>query len=164
MKLWQIGDDLERLALEVAEAGGEITPELEAKLDEIEGTLTSKVERVALKIRELEGHATMAKVEADRIGAIAKAHASAASGLKAYLLRQMERHRLDAVDTDRARVRLRRNSVPAIRWDGPSLMIPTEFQRVTIALNSAAVKLAIAENKPLPAEMRIEYGHHISIL
>jgi hypothetical protein len=164
-KLWAISDELEEIGALLAEAGGELTPDLEARLDAVEGEFLAKVERVALYIRECERMAEGAKVEKDRLARIQKANESTADGLKRYLLAHLERHGRDKVDTYRARVR-RSPSPPSYRWAGDTYeAIPEPFRRtrVTHSLNVDAVKEAIMEGAPLPPEIMVVPGHHIRI-
>lgn len=72
------------------ETGGELTPELEALLDEAEGTFADKVERVALKVRAFEAEAKAIKDEEGRLTARRMARENAAKNLKLYLQRCLE--------------------------------------------------------------------------
>ena len=72
------------------EAGGELTPEVEALLDGAQMAFAEKVERVALKVKALESEAEAISAEAARLTARAKARTTAAKSLKAYLQRCLE--------------------------------------------------------------------------
>lgn len=72
------------------EAGGELTPELEALLGQAEGDFAEKIERVALKVRELEAEAEAIKAEEARLAARRKARETGAKSLKAYAQRCLE--------------------------------------------------------------------------
>ena len=80
------------------EAGGELTPEVEALLNSAEGSLKEKVERVALKVKSLEAESKAIKEEADRLSARAKARSNGASSLKRYLEQNMIAANLSKVD------------------------------------------------------------------
>lgn len=69
------------------EHGGELTPELEALLEQAEGDFATKAERVALKVKALEAEAKAIKDEADRLADRAKARTNGAKSLKVYLER-----------------------------------------------------------------------------
>lgn len=163
--LWVISDELEEIGALLAENGGELTPELEARLDGVEGEFLAKVERVALYIRECERMAEGAKVEKDRLAAIQKANERTADGLKRYLLAHLERHGRDKVDTYKARVR-RSPSPPSYRWTGDTYeAIPEPFRRTKVvhSLNVDAVKEAICDGKPLPDGIEVSRSYHIRI-
>ena len=74
--LWAITDELQEVGALIGDNDGEMTPELEARLDALGGELTEKVERIALYIRESELEALKAKAEKDRLYWIEKHHAS----------------------------------------------------------------------------------------
>ena len=164
-KLWAISDELEEIGALLAENGGELTPDLEARLEAVEGEFLQKVERVALYVRECERMAEGAKVEKDRLAAIERANKRTADGLKAYLLAHLERHGRDKVDTSRARVR-RSLSPPSYRWTGDDYeKIPAPFRRTRVVhtLDVDAVKQAQSNGEPIPAEVEIRRDHHIRI-
>lgn len=98
------------------EAGGELTPEIESILDTAEGDLKEKVERVALKVRQLDGMAKAIGEEAERLYARSKARANAAKSLKAYLERCLEAAGLSRVDGLLVTV--------AMQTNPPSLTVP----------------------------------------
>jgi chromosome segregation ATPase len=77
---------------EILAAGGDLDalPELRALLDQAEGDFKDKVERVALKVRELTATADAVKAEADRLKNRVNALDNAAASLKEYLKRNME--------------------------------------------------------------------------
>lgn len=164
--LWVISDDLEAVASKIIDAGGELTDELAAELEAMEGEFTDKVERVALYIRMLERNAAGAKVEKDRLAAIQKANETAASGLKSYLLSIMAQHGRDKIETYKARVTRVANSRPAVRWTGDTYdEIPEPFKRTRVVntIDADAVLAAENEGQALDPRIEIERGHHIRI-
>lgn len=72
------------------EAGGELTPEVEALLNDAHMGFAEKVERVALKVKSLEAEAEAIATEGTRIMSRAKVRANAAKSLKTYLERCMD--------------------------------------------------------------------------
>ncbi len=72
------------------EQGGELTPELEAILEQAEGDFATKVERVALKVKELDAEAEAIKAEEQRLAARRKARENGAKSLKQYLERCLD--------------------------------------------------------------------------
>lgn len=99
------------------ELGGELTPEIEALLDEAEGTFAEKVERVALKLKSLEAEAAAIKAEESRLAARRKARENGVTSLKTYLQRNLEAAGKQKVDGLLCTVALQLNppalSVPA---------------------------------------------------
>ena len=72
------------------EAGGELTPEVEALLNDAHMGFAEKVERVALKVKSLEAESEAIATEGTRLMSRAKVRANAAKSLKTYLERCME--------------------------------------------------------------------------
>ena len=72
------------------EAGGELTPEVEALLNDAQMGWAEKVERVALKVKSLEAESEAIASEGARLMSRAKVRANAALSLKTYLARCLE--------------------------------------------------------------------------
>lgn len=87
MKLYEASEALGITDEWLEELGGELTPEMEALLNQAEGDFNTKVENVALKIKALEAEAEAIKTEEARLAARRKARENGARNLKAYLER-----------------------------------------------------------------------------
>lgn len=161
--LWAITDDLAEVGALIAENGGELSEELEERLNKLEGELEAKVERIALFIRESEGMAKAAKEEKDRLHAIQKHHTDKAEGLKKYLRLCMEGAGKEVVETHRARVRVVRNSRPTIRWTKSVHALPDGYRRTTIAPDLSAALEDIDAGATPPEGFEVEHGTHIRI-
>lgn len=107
------GDELEAM-------GGEIPPELVAKLDEIEEAFDEKVEKVGLLMRTLEAKAEVGKREAKRLSDVAKTYENRAVWLKSYLLEQMQRTGRVKVEGPYLKVFVQKNSAIGLRPLDPS--------------------------------------------
>lgn len=114
--LYEIADAREILEAWLAETEGEVTPELEELLAELDGDADAKIERVALFVREQLAEAEMVKVEEQRLAARRKAREKAAESLKAYLHREMERLGKTTVKGRLATVAFQKNP-PSVRGD-----------------------------------------------
>jgi hypothetical protein len=162
----------------LAETDGELTPEIEALLDQLEGQVSEKVERVALYIREQLVTAAAIKEEEQRLAARRKARERAVEGLKDYLQRQMERLGTTKVDGLLCTVALQK-SPPAMRiFNPPSqselatlhVIYPEVVERVpeTFVLNTKAVAEALKLGAGSVAVRfadycRLEQGQHVRI-
>lgn len=107
--LYALADAREVLDRIVDDAEGELTPEIEAALDALDGAVTEKIERVALYIRERSARGKAVKEERDRLDAIVKREERTADSLKAYLMRNMERIGKTKVDGLLAAVAIQAN-------------------------------------------------------
>lgn len=164
--LYVIGDELEEIGELIATNGGEITPDIEARLDALDGEWSAKVERIALFIRQLELEAENAEVEEKRLKAIKQARTNKARGLRNWLLGGMERAGRDKVQTYRVRV-LRYQGQGFYRWRGDTYeQIPERFRKtnpVVYSLDTEAVKQAVAAGEQLPPEIVLERDWHVRI-
>jgi hypothetical protein len=162
-KLWEIGDELELIGALIAEAGGEVTPDVEERLEKLEGAFGQKVERIALYIASSNAYAEAAKREEDRLAFIRKSHERTADGLKRYLLATMRRTGYPKVETPRVRVRVQKNGQPSISWPGSLESLPEQYRRVTVAPDLARVREDLSAGAEPPDGFVIDYGYHIRI-
>jgi hypothetical protein len=148
----------------LAESDGEVTPELEALLSEVDAKADDKIERVALYIREQKALADAAKVERDRLNGIASARLKAAESLTSYLHREMDRLGKDKVNGVLATIALQKNP-PSVKGDlseeelrtlyasGPAIVkhVPESF-----VLDRKAALAAHKAGQVLPSGLTIE--------
>jgi len=164
LRLWEIASELDVIGELIADAGGELSPDMEARLDAMEGALEEKVERIALFVRECEANEKAAAFEVERLQAIGKSFERKAAGLKGYLHRHLQRIGKTKVETARARVRVQQNSRPSIRWmstdQPPAPYLKT--QTVTTTDTALAYEEWKAGNE-LPAGFVVEQGSHLRI-
>lgn len=163
MRLWEITDELETVGGLIAENGGELTPEIEARLDALEGAYEAKVERIALAVQQYLANAGAAKVEEERLAAIRRSHERSADGLKRYLLASMRRSGNLKVETPRARVRVQKNGQPSITWTGEPDAIPEHYRRVTVAPDLSRVRDDIKAGLEPPEGFVVDIGYHVRI-
>jgi hypothetical protein len=161
LKLYELADAYERIAEALIENGGELTPELSAELDAIEGAFEAKVERVALYVRNLLATAEAADAEAARLAALARTRRQGAEGLKGYLMAQLDRVEKPKVETPLVVVRIQKNSRPAIRWPD-TLPIPKDYQRVTVSLDGQKAYQDFKAGA-LPKGFIVEQGRNLRI-
>jgi hypothetical protein len=138
-KLYEIAAEFRALANAIDDAGGELSPEAEAQLTALTGTLEEKTAGVLAVIRERRAEAAGFKAEADRLAARAKAEENAADRLQAYLLEQLTAAGVDAVNAGTVgKVKVMNASRPSIAWDGPPASIPQPFRKVEYKLDGTA--------------------------
>jgi hypothetical protein len=144
MKLYEL-PTLARMIDELIEdADGEITPDIAAMLDEMEGTLASKVDGIGALIREHTFRAAAFAEEMARLKERKATQERAAERLKAYLQGVMQKLGVDRVVGGRYSATLQRAGRPAIAWAGDPDRIPAGFRRETVAPDLAAAQDAYA--------------------
>ena len=162
---------IEEHADEIFANGGELTPELSALLDEAEGTLAEKAERVALKVRELQAEAEVIKAEAVRLTQRAKTASNAADSLKSYLRHALDAAGIPVIKGTLVTVALQKNppsvqgelspeAIHDLYEDGAKFasMIPAQF-----VLDKKAVIAAHGLGAPIPAGLQVTQGTSLRI-
>ena len=156
LRLYECVDALEAVLDWIAEneeavkaAGGELPPELEAMLNEVEGNFQEKVERTALVIRNQMANALAAQSEADRLRKIAATYTNQAEALKSYLHDQLRRVGATRIQTARAKVWVQANGRPSIRLADPEV-IPAAFQRTRVEFDSQAAYESLKARNEIP--------------
>lgn len=164
VSLWELGDLLDAVVEEIIEAGGEITPEVEARYEWIEGAFEQKVENVALYHQELLLTAKAVKEEADRLAKRAKSFATAAESLKKYLHHELKKAGKERVKTDLITVRRQKNSRPTIEWRGALEAIPEAWRKEPkIEPDGAALYDEWRSGGTLPDGFVATLGEHLRI-
>lgn len=153
------------------ETGGELTPALEALLEQAGADFADKVERVALKVRELEAEAKALGDEIARLKARQMARENGAKSLKAYLQRCLTVAGTDKVNGLIVTVALQQNpaAVQVPDWTDEQLrelyeagapgieLVPSRF-----AVNKAEMKKAV-ERGAAPTGVTLTRGTSLRI-
>ena len=161
LHLYEIPEALRRIDDEIAAAGGELSPELAERLDELDMNIADKFDALAALVREREARSIAIWHEAARLKEAAVAEDNAAERLKDYAVRSLTALGRDKVEGVRFKVAVRRNSRPAIRWAGPGGP-PPGFVRSVETLDGQAAYDAYRENR-LPDGFIAVIGKHLSI-
>lgn len=171
LKLYEATAQLDVVRDWLIESGGELTPEIEALLTEAQEAFDTKVERVALFVRELLATAAAVKVERERLAALEKSYTNGAENLKGYLLRQMQRAEVAKVDGTLAKVRVQ-NSPPSVQstLDADTLRAAFDAGQewvievpASYRLDTNIIKAYAKDGTPLPEGVTVEVGQHVRI-
>lgn len=165
LRLWEISDELAELAEALVEGGGELTPDLEARLDAMEGAFEEKAERIALYVRELEANAIAAGSEVERLARLAGGFERKARGLKSYLLTAMQRTGRTAVRTHRVKVWEQKNGRPSIRFVGDMSKLPAAYvkTKTETTVDTAFAFVEYSAGAELPAGFVVDHATHLRI-
>lgn len=96
LKLYEHREAVNIVTEWLGEAGGELTPEIQALLAEVHADFDTKIERCALYIRKLEALTARRREAATELNALAKQSAKLIENLKAYV-----KHEMEAADRER---------------------------------------------------------------
>lgn len=161
MKLYEVSAELRSIDHAIEAMDGELPPDLEARLDALEGEFSNKVHGVCALIREHEQKAEAYKAEASRLDGRRKHYEAAARWLKEYLQGALRVRQLERVDTGLFVVRIQRNGTPRIEWQS-SDPFPQEFLRMEPTEDRKAIQEAYKAGA-LPAGFAVSYGTHLRI-
>lgn len=161
MRLWEISDELGEIGALVAEGGGELTDEMAARLDAMEGAFEEKVVNIALFVRECETRAAGAKAEKDRLAAIEKANNAQADWYKSYLVQCMGASGIRKIEHAKARVRVQKSGTPSIAYHGEVDALPESFIRVvpeSRSVDRKAITEAVRAGEDMPEGVIVSYS------
>jgi hypothetical protein len=159
LKLYELTDAIRRLSDEIAENGGEVTPEQEAFQANLEAAEADKVEAICMLLAEKAYRSKQAKK-------IAAAEDKASDWLKGYLRDCLEKAEQTRIQTPLHTVSIR-NSPPSARWAGDPDSIPAEYARVVparVEFDARKVLAAYRNGETLPDRVEIVTGNkHVVI-
>ena len=163
LTLYDLPDAIREIEDEIIEAEGELTPEIEARLDALGEEFERKAEYIALLSREAKAEAKAVKQEEDRLKARRTAAENRERRLKDYLHACMTRMGIPKIDGDRAKVAIQKNGRPSITWMGEEDAIPDAFRRVTVSVDGTAVYNEWRAGSELPEGFEVEVGTHVRV-
>lgn len=155
----------------LAETEGELTPEIEALLADLDGKADEKLERIALVVLRYKHEAEAIKAEEARIAARRKARERSAESLKDYLARTMAQIGKEKVTGLLATVAFQKNP-PRVVGDLTASELETlyiagsdcvTFTPASYALNKRAVLDAHKAEQPIPEGLLIEQSQSLRI-
>jgi hypothetical protein len=145
------------------ESGGELTPEIEAELEKLEGAFDHKVDAVCVLRRNALAYADACQVEVERLDARATMFRRKAESLRHFLHNAFIQTGKDKVKT--AKFTVYRQSNPAsVRWTKPLEDLPLEFRRVKVEPNIKLAGDLVKEGQPVPDGFEVVQGEHLRIV
>lgn len=187
-KLYELAGELADILRVIEDTEGEITSEIESRLDQVNEAFERKVESLCQWRAEMESRAAVLaaqadqfQAEADRIRAKAKTIAGKADWVKSYLFGAMLAVGQKKIEAGTFTLRVQKNSQPAVKLVGE--MIPTQFVRIVKEFDRQKALEAWKENQsvraelarhipdpklvdqlaPFPQEVRVIEGQHLRI-
>lgn len=123
---------------DLEEAGGEITPEIQAKLDRLDEEIGHKVDWVGTVVAERNGEALVYDAEIKRLQAKKKAVERSVESLKDYLKLTMETMKLERAEGRLHSVTIQKASRSSIVWTRDFDKLPAAFIRTKVELDGQA--------------------------
>lgn len=147
MSLYKVTQDMIEILWAIEENDGELSPELEKLLDEVEQGRAERFEACLAALQNLEGEALMFKQEADRLKEIAAKRAKAAESLSKYIASNLE---------EKEKIATRYGTI-SIRFSEatetiPGMEVPEQYLNIkTVAKpDLTLIKKSIKEGAELP--------------
>jgi len=152
-RLHEITADFVALEELLLEAGGELTPEIEAWMAENAWNLDTKVDGYAALIHEWTADAEKWKAEEERCAGHRKARTNAAQRLKDRLCEELVRMDRLKVETPRFKVAVQR-SAPSVEVCAAVELLPEAFRRsvTTVTADKTALKDALTAGGPITVD------------
>lgn len=164
MNLYDLSDQFAELDACFEENGGELTPELEARLEALQGTREQKIDGLCYVIRNRQARAEARKAEAERFSKLAKVDQNTADRLKRYLLGWLQFMGTKRVETDTFVVREQTNGRPTVIVGIEDEDLPEQFRLQEWKANVAALREAWEKDPDsLPAGVEVVTGSHLRI-
>lgn len=152
MRLYEITDELREIEHQLIESFGELTPEIEARLEKLQGARKEKVQNICRLVQNLQRTAEAAIAEASRLGELAKARKAGADRLKNYLRQEMVQLGEQRYETDLFRVSRCKNSRPSITPMDPNDP-PAVWTRVRVEFDGTKAYQDLKDQGILPDEV-----------
>jgi hypothetical protein len=138
MKLYEIAAEYQALLEAIDPETGEITPEIEQALDDLQDSVDLKVESICKILADRKADEAALEAEEKRLAAKRRALANGSDGLKQYLMHHLDALGLPKVKTQLFNVAIQKASRPSIRWSGNPDNIPVAYRKVTTSLDGNA--------------------------
>jgi hypothetical protein len=151
--LFQINSELVEVTNLLIENGGELTPELESRLQIAENELKAKSVNYYHVIKELESTTNMIDAEIKRLQELKKARVNTIEKLENALLYSMKLHGIEKIDTDTLKISLRRSkSVEVVDID----LLPFNCLKIEKKAIKSEIKKLIEEGMEIDGAKIVE--------
>src|SRR3990167_4418700 len=110
LRLYDIPDAIRAIEAEIIDAQGEMSPEIEGQLDDLQETFSSKAEYIGLLALEAKAEAAGVRQEAERLSARVRTAENREKRLKEYLFTCMNRLGIQKVEGAAVKLRIQANS------------------------------------------------------
>lgn len=162
VRLYEIVTALNAIEDLLEQNGGELSPDIEAALDALEGGFEAKVDNICTLRQNLLADAQMVQAEVDRLKARAESSRRKAASLLAYLHTQFTRAGRDKLKTPRFSTWVQANPV-TVRWTRELTDLPEGFARITIEPNKEKAREVLRTGGTLPDGFEVVQGTHLRI-
>ncbi len=151
--LFQINSELVEVTNLLIENGGELTPELETRLQIAENELKTKSVNYYHVIKQIEAETTLIDAEIKRLQDLKKSRVNTAEKLENALLYSMNLHGIEKIDTDTLKISIRRSkSVEVVDID----LLPFNCLKIEKKAVKSEIKKLIEEGMEVEGAKIVE--------
>lgn len=162
MRMYEIADEVAAVLAKLEDAGGVLTPELEAEYDAAFADMRAKMEGTAHVVLNMEAEAKALREEAARLAERARAVEKRCASLKGYVMRCMGLAGVTSMRAGLAQWRIQRNSRPSLRPLVAVEELPEAYRRVKVEFDSQAAYEAWKRGE-LPESIEATVGEHVRL-
>lgn len=163
MQLYKLTDEIALITDTIIDAEGEISPELERRLDATKIEFKEKSTAIAKWTFDIAGTEAALDEEIKRLQHKKKVAANLQERLKAYVKSCMERSGIFKIESPTVTLAIQRNP-PSIEIVDEE-MIPVSFknEKIIISIDKAGIKSAIEKGETVPGAKMITDKTHLRI-
>ena len=161
--LYKIAGDMGVIIDEIIEGGGEISPELEARLDQGELALKGKIENVIKFLLNSDGDIAAIDAEVARLQLRKKYRVNAKARLKDYLLMNMQRVDMLKYECPSFSAAIQKNPASVVVVDEGE--VPSDFKepRMTVFIDKKMILAELKAGKSVPGARLAEVKYNLRI-
>ena len=161
--LYELSTELATINDEIISADGELTPDLEERLDSVSLDFRAKSQGIAKWTLDIAGVESMIETEINRLQRKKKAAENLRTRLKAYIKGCMEQADVQKIESPTINLRIQKNtpSVDIIAED----QLPAKFIRITqvTEVDKAGMLTALKNGEDVPGARLITERTHLRI-
>ncbi|HLD91266.1 MAG TPA: siphovirus Gp157 family protein [Patescibacteria group bacterium] len=150
MKLYEIATEYREIQAALEESGGELTPEIEARLTGNQETLAQKMESIAKLDAEWQAECRSCLEESERIGKLHDARMGAIESLRAYALRCLQSAGIKKVETPLFVISRQANPARVVVDDEDAIPAKFWIEKITSSISKDAIKDSIKAHPESP--------------
>lgn len=148
MRLYEIEKGLEEFETRLADAEGELTPEMEKEWQKLIDCRADKWRSYIAIIRQLEMEEEGYRAEAERLMRSVKSRTNGVKWLKLQMLLSMQNAGIEEIKTDIGKLKIMLAPTQSVKLHVPSILLPADLQRVTIEANLQEIAKRLKAHDP----------------
>jgi hypothetical protein len=163
LTLYALADEWREIDAALDDSAGEITEEIQARIDAVEQGTGRKIDAIGTLRAESKARQAAYREEVERLRRMVAAEERKQEWQDAYVRRCLEAAGVEKFKGDRFTARVQRNGTPSVKATVEPLSLPEEFQVWTVEANKKAALEHYREHGVAPECFTIDVGTHVRI-